>query len=468
MISVRRPSPALVISCVALASRARVAPVTRRSRPVPTQQRRDPAAEELRRDLGEGARTARCSAPTSRVRPAAGRCPRARAGLAGATVLHGPAGPAGLSGARAGRGDVSVEHRRPAEDRWRSTCPTGKPVVRRRSAAQPAVHAQLAVQQAFPTTTIVFRATRARGRPRRPRTGRSRCSRSARPQLHEATRRGESHGSPREYADRVASEAPPRTPTHRRRARCSFRAGSRERDLVAVEEPLEIRIGDEPVAVTMRTPGSRRGARARLLPHGGPRAARSRAARRPRREHGRGRGAAASIPSGSRRQLLHVVLVRRLREGRARGGRGRARRASRATLARRVRRRRASLPERLRAAQRAFDGDRRAARDRALRRRRRAALRARGRRPAQRDGQGRRLGVPRGPLPLARAILLRQRPALASSSCRRRPSPGCPVSSPSARRRRSRSSSRPTAASRLCGCVRDGRLTVYTEPWRIA
>jgi FdhD protein len=31
--------------------------------------------------------------------------------------------------------------------------------------------------------------------------------------------------------------------------------GETERDLVAVEEPLEIRIGGEPVAVTMRTPG---------------------------------------------------------------------------------------------------------------------------------------------------------------------------------------------------------------------
>jgi FdhD protein len=31
--------------------------------------------------------------------------------------------------------------------------------------------------------------------------------------------------------------------------------GARERDEVAVEEPLEIRIGGEPVAVTMRTPG---------------------------------------------------------------------------------------------------------------------------------------------------------------------------------------------------------------------
>ena len=32
-------------------------------------------------------------------------------------------------------------------------------------------------------------------------------------------------------------------------------SGSRRREVVAVEEPLEIRIGDEPVAVTMRTPG---------------------------------------------------------------------------------------------------------------------------------------------------------------------------------------------------------------------
>ena len=32
-------------------------------------------------------------------------------------------------------------------------------------------------------------------------------------------------------------------------------AGTRESDVVAVEEPLEIRIGGEPVAVTMRTPG---------------------------------------------------------------------------------------------------------------------------------------------------------------------------------------------------------------------
>ena len=32
-------------------------------------------------------------------------------------------------------------------------------------------------------------------------------------------------------------------------------SGAREDDLVAVEEPLEIRVAGEPVAVTMRTPG---------------------------------------------------------------------------------------------------------------------------------------------------------------------------------------------------------------------
>ena len=31
--------------------------------------------------------------------------------------------------------------------------------------------------------------------------------------------------------------------------------GGGERDEVAVEEPLEIRVGGEPLAVTMRTPG---------------------------------------------------------------------------------------------------------------------------------------------------------------------------------------------------------------------
>jgi FdhD protein len=38
--------------------------------------------------------------------------------------------------------------------------------------------------------------------------------------------------------------------------RCEGAEQSRAEDLVVVEEPLEIRVGDEPIAVTMRTPGN--------------------------------------------------------------------------------------------------------------------------------------------------------------------------------------------------------------------
>jgi len=49
------------------------------------------------------------------------------------------------------------------------------------------------------------------------------------------------------------AEAPPYST--RRVEALRLPEGVTEHDLVAVEEPLEIRIGDEPVAVTMRTPG---------------------------------------------------------------------------------------------------------------------------------------------------------------------------------------------------------------------
>jgi FdhD protein len=53
------------------------------------------------------------------------------------------------------------------------------------------------------------------------------------------------------------SGEPVRAPAYstRRVAAVRLPDGLREDDLVAVEEPLEIRIGGEPVAVTMRTPG---------------------------------------------------------------------------------------------------------------------------------------------------------------------------------------------------------------------
>ena len=49
------------------------------------------------------------------------------------------------------------------------------------------------------------------------------------------------------------AQAPPYSATSVETVRLP--SGDRELDLVAVEEPLEIRIGGEPVAVTMRTPG---------------------------------------------------------------------------------------------------------------------------------------------------------------------------------------------------------------------
>ncbi len=54
-------------------------------------------------------------------------------------------------------------------------------------------------------------------------------------------------------SDEQALEAPPYTAAAAEVVR--FPGGSIERDRVAVEEPLEIRIGGRPIAVTMRTPG---------------------------------------------------------------------------------------------------------------------------------------------------------------------------------------------------------------------
>ena len=102
-----------------------------------------------------------------------------------------------------------------------------------------------------------------------------------------------------------------------------------ERDLVAVEEPLEIRIGGEPVAVTMRTPGhDEELALGFCITEGlAPSAARvpdDLAANAVEVE------ASGFDPERLRRALLHLVLVRRVREGSDRGGSGRARRGSRA------------------------------------------------------------------------------------------------------------------------------------------
>jgi FdhD protein len=49
------------------------------------------------------------------------------------------------------------------------------------------------------------------------------------------------------------TEAPPYSTTAVRARRLP--GGDESDEVVAVEEPLEIRVGGEPVAVTMRTPG---------------------------------------------------------------------------------------------------------------------------------------------------------------------------------------------------------------------
>ena len=162
--------------------------------------------------------------------------------------------------------------------------------------------------------------------------------------------------------------------------------GASERDRVAVEEPLEIRIGGEPVAVTMRTPGhDEELALGFCLSEGlQPTAARvpdDLAANtvdveapgfdpeRLRRSFytssscgvcGKGALDAVAVEAPRVESELRVAARgRRGAAGPAAGGAGRVR------------------------------GDGRSPRDGALHRRGRARLRARGRRPPQRDGQGR-------------------------------------------------------------------------------
>ena len=93
-------------------------------------------------------------------------------------------------------------------------------------------------------------------------------------------------------------------------------------DRVAVEEPLELRIGGRPVAVTMRTPGHDEELALGFALSEGPPAALGPRARRPRGEHDRARGARLR-PRADRALVLHDVVLRRLREGGARGDRRR-------------------------------------------------------------------------------------------------------------------------------------------------
>ena len=138
---------------------------------------------------------------------------------------------------------------------------------------------------------------------------------------------------------------------------------------------------------------ARRGARARLLPHRGhpaPPPRRSPPTWRRTRSRSTRRLSTAAASSAASTPRPRAASAARARSRRWRSRRPRVEsplRVAAAVVA--------ALPDRLRRRAGGLRRDGRAARDRALRRRRRGALHPRGRGPPQRDGQGDRLGLPR-------------------------------------------------------------------------
>ena len=203
MISVRRPSPGARDLVCRPRSRTRRHELRGRLG-LAEEQRRHSTAEGLRGHVREGQEPL-LAASRLRIRPAACRACRPdrpdRTGRASRTC--------GPERARAGRHDVSLEQRR-ASKTQATTCPTGKRLlgggVRLNPLPRPAERP--AGVSRTTTTSSVRRCVRS---PRRRRTGRSRCSRSARPRAERCGLAGEGRGSPREYADRVErpADAPP-------------------------------------------------------------------------------------------------------------------------------------------------------------------------------------------------------------------------------------------------------------------
>ena len=264
-------------------------------------------------------------------------------------------------------------------------CPAGKRLIGG-GARLNGGGAAVAVQQSFPDNDNIFRAQRARGR-RHERGVVVDGVRGLRRRELGGILAGRASALPASTLIGVA-KAPPYSTTGVDALRLP--GGEHERDLVAVEEPLEIRIGGEPVAVTMRTPGHDEELALGFCVTEGLEPVSARAAGRSRGERGRGRGAGFD-PERLRRHFytssscgvcgkgaIEAVQVERAACREPARGRARRRRSA------------PGAPPRGAACLRR---DWWSARDRALRPQRRPRLRARGRRPAQRDGQGRRLGV---------------------------------------------------------------------------
>ena len=235
--------------------------------------------------------------------------------------------------------------------------------------------------------------------------------------------------------------------------------GRRERDRVAVEEPLEIRIGGRPRRGDDADARARRGARARLLPLRGAAAGGGAPPRRPRREHRRGRRARLRREPRCSEASTRPRPAASAARARSRRSRSTRRASSPSSACRSTSSRR--CPTGSATAQAAFAVTGRPARDRALRRRTATlAVRARGRGPPQRVRQGDRLGVRRGTAAARRARSLCVSGRLSFELVQKAAVAGVPRPRGRRRARRaSRSSSPRTAASRCAASSATGART---------
>ena len=245
---------------------------------------------------------------------------------------------------------------------------------------------------------------------------------------------------------------------------CGCLAGDRERDLLAVEEPLEIRIGGLPVAVTMRTPGHDEELALGFCLSEGLRPAEARLPD----------DLAANVVEVDAPGFDPARLQRSFYTSSSCGVCGKGALEAVAVDAPRVESTLtvtaelvSSLPDRLRAAL-SRPSPRPAACTRPGSSTRRASSSACARTSAAttrstRSSAGRsRTTASRSPTRSSASAA-----GSRSSSCRRRPSPAARSSSRSALPRASPSSSPPTAASRSAASSAAAAMNVYTEPWRI-